>query len=362
MSSALPFLPVVTLASVDVVARGAAVGGMLCDAPDGVAVVYDIEPGAGDRVTLHRSVSGSSGVREREAVVLEHGCLSCTLREDLLPTLHRLAEDDLPFVVLGLPVTAEPLAVVRALQSEVGRLRAAAVVTAIDGEGLVDDVLGDATLAERGSTLFPGDRRALGEVLAHQVEYSDVVASISPLSRTAARLVSHLAVPQFRIDQIPVHGLDPRHLGRVRRPSRDPRGDLQAVTPPTADDGDGVWTIDLRAERPLHPGRFLERVEALGAGRLRSRGHVWLASRPELACAWDGAGGQVSIGALGPWSRGRASTRIVVTGTEPSQRRRVARAFHGLELTAEEHARGSHWWVARGDDLDPWLGDLADCA
>ncbi len=363
-------VPVVTVASVDVVLRASAVAGLLCDVPGAYVVQHDVGPvGPGARpdedadggTRLRRTVHARSGVVEQTDVDLGHGCLSCALREDVLPTLRRLAEDLPPLLVLALPVAAEPLPVVRALQHEGGRLRAGGVVTVVDADSLVDDLLGADTLAERGRDLFAGDERALGEALAHQVELSDVVATSRPPGPAASRLLAHLATPRFPIEVRDVHDLAPGRLAALLRPGHDPRGDVQAVRPAPVRDGDGVWTLDLRAGRPLHPGRVLDRVEDLGRGRIRARGHMWLPSRPGTACAWDGAGGQLSIGSVGPWRR-RAGTRIVVTGTDPADRSRLTRAFRGLELTDDEAARGTHWWRRHGDDLDPWLGDAAECA
>ncbi|MGL5857928.1 MAG: GTP-binding protein [Angustibacter sp.] len=360
-----PVLPVVTVASVDPVARGSAVGGALCDVPDALAVQYDVERPADhddQAAVLNRLVMDGRGIVERAQVELEHGCLSCAIREDVLPTLHRLADVIPPLLLLALPVAAEPLPVVRAVQAEDGRIRAAAVVTAVDGAELVHDLLGDDTLAERDLGLFSADSRSVGEVLAHQVEVSDVLATTAPLDSRSATLLEHLSTPPFRIAQAGVHDLDPGRLASLLRPTLDPRGDLQAVAPPLTPDTHEVWTLDLRCDRPVHAGRLLDRIEDLGSGSLRARGHLRLASRPHTACAWDGAGGQLSIGSLGPWAGGQASTRIVVTGTERDERKRIQHAFRSLELTADEHARGDRWWAAYGDDLDPWLGDLADCA
>lgn len=79
-----------------------------------------------------------------------------------------------------------------------------------------------------------------------------------------------------------------------------------------------------------------------------------------LTCAWDGAGGQLSIGSLGLWSRPSERTRLIVTGTGPVDRERVAAAFDAVILTDTEHRRGATWWRARGDELAPWLGELND--
>lgn len=114
----------------------------------------------------------------------------------------------------------------------------------------------------------------------------------------------------------------------------------------------------MRCSTPLHPGRLMERLEALGSGRIRSRGHFWLASRPELVCAWDGCGGQVSIGPLGEWEELHPrGTRLVVTGVDPLDRARVRTAFAEIiDATATDTDRPAH------DGFDPWLGPISSLA
>jgi hypothetical protein len=93
-------------------------------------------------------------------------------------------------------------------------------------------------------------------------------------------------------------------------------------------------------------------------------------TRPGHACAWDGAGGQLSIGTIGPWPAGRRpGTRIVVTGTQEAHRSRTPQelraVFDAVLADDAELARGPGWWAGRPDGLDPWLGgpaDLTDCA
>lgn len=97
-------------------------------------------------------------------------------------------------------------------------------------------------------------------------------------------------------------------------------------------------------------------VARLGRGRHRSRGSFWVPSRPDSVCVRDGAGGQLSVGALGAWGRRAAATRLVLTGVEDVRADLLA-AFEDVLLTTDEHARGLHPWLGADDVLAPWLGD-----
>ncbi|MCH7231197.1 GTP-binding protein, partial [Glycomyces sp. L485] len=63
----------------------------------------------------------------------------------------------------------------------------------------------------------------------------------------------------------------------------------------------GVVATVYRARRPLHPERFHAALPALAGQTLRGRGHLWLASQPDQAVAWESSGGGVSMGDLGRW-------------------------------------------------------------
>lgn len=367
-----PTVPVLTVCSLDPVLRGSACAGLLFDLPGALVVQHDLVPVGPDGASLlRRTVFDVTGCVESAEVEVGHGCLSCALREDVLPTLFRLAGRRRGALVLALPVAAEPLPVIRALieaprRSGV-RLRPAAVVTALDGAALEEDLLGDATLRERGLELSAVDDRGVGEVLGHQLEYGDAALVPDALDPRAARLLQHLRMPGGPVDVVPLHDADVAGLLAVTRPSADPRGDLLRALPSGLPDGDGVWTVELASDRPLSPYRLLERVEDLGRGRTRARGHFQVHTRPGHACAWDGAGGHLSIGTIGPWPAGRRpATRLVVTGTDGAHGARtpeeLREVFDQVLLDDDEAARGPAWWAGRPDGLDPWLGDLTDCA
>jgi G3E family GTPase len=135
------------------------------------------------------------------------------------------------------------------------------------------------------------------------------------------------------------------------------RRDARWVEPYGGPTEHGTWTLDLHSVRPFHPQRLLENIEALGGGRLRGRGRFWVPDRPDSICQWDGAGGQVSIGAV--WRTGRElpTTHLVVTGQDPADLPRVRDAFARCLLTVAEWAEGLTPWLGAEDPLAPWLGD-----
>lgn len=380
-------VPVSVLTTTDPVLRDSALFGLLMDAPGVVAVRHEIHTDH-----LRRVVQDATGVLEDVLVPLEHACLSCAVREDAVPTIARLAGDGRwTQVLLALPVSAEPLPAARALAAEtapggpLAHTRIATSLALVDLDTFEDDLLGEDTLTERGLELTADDERSVGEALAAQVEQADLVVACGghgsgstsssgmdadTAHATASGLLDRLrGAGTRRVDGL--HALTAANLAAGRHsPSRAERRahPLGAVvTEPGVVSGDRSWTLELRSALPFHPERLVERIEDLSAGRLRARGVFHVADRPGLACLWDGAGGQLAVADLGPWSEVCAGTephtRIVVVGVADgasaervdADRQQLLEAFQGALCTPEEMSDGTaRLW--REDHLAPWLG------
>ena len=359
-------VPVLVVASIDLIARQSFTSGLLLDLPAAVVVTHDLDAHL-DGGGVRRLVTDRDGVRYDDHQPLDHACLSCAVREDLAPTLHQLVEDGRwRQVVVALPVSADPVTVVSLLQHEIGhgrcgRAELAGTVSLVDPATLVEDLFGDDLLAERGLALGAADRRSVGEVLARQIECADLVATSTAAHGTPVTLLQHLTMsndPPTSWNHVDGNELVRRRLDPATLPSRT---DPLRIPPGAARTDPDVWTLDLTSSRAFHPGRLQERIEDLGRGAFRARGCFWLPTRPDTLCVWDGAGGQLSIGQAGSWRPQRPSTRLIVTGLYPADRARVADAFREVLLTASETtaARG---WAGRSDGFEPWLDEHSTAA
>lgn len=355
-----PGLPVSVLTAINPVLRELLVGGLLLDVTGAVELRYttDREDGA-----LRRQVVALDGVREDVEVELGHPCVSCAMREDALPTLDRLAAaTGITAVLLTPPLTAEPEVVAGTLLPGQGTWHLASAVAVLGAERAREDLLGDATLAERGLGWGGGDQRAVGEALAAQLEYADVIVldgahETGHEAEAGRELVEHLrSAEQLLLPS--VHEVAPSVVlgGRLDHPEAAARRDVRAVRAHGGPTVHGTWTLELRSERPFHPGRFLDNIEDLGSGRLRSRGRFWVPDRPSTVCQWDGAGGQVSVGAVADTGAELPDTHLVVTGVAPEDAPRVREAFARSLLTPQEWEEGLAVWLGADDPLAPWLG------
>ena len=294
----------------------------------GVLVAHDLR-GLAEGV-VHRRVLDDDG--EHHAVLeLAHGCVSCTLRGDLLPLLVRLARDpDVGAVVLLLDPGMEPEAVCGALHALVpdgaegpvtDLLTLRGVVTVLDAATWLDDATGDDALGERGLGLTADDERTVAQMVVGPAELADVlvVAGRCPTPWDRVRLeavLDRLAPRAVRLTAADALAGAPElaadlgaeiveRLGALPRDARrgapeDAHAPLLRGQPPLARDA-GVSLLHVGHRRPFHPERLHAAIDVLLRGTVRARGRVWVASQPEHVLWLESAGGALQIGLADTW-------------------------------------------------------------
>lgn len=353
----MPRIPALLLASIDPIVRDTALMCLLTDIPDAVGLRYDLlpdEPGRARRVTMT-----ASGVDEDVIIDLDHTCVTCGTNEDIgeagIHAVNRLRATSL---IIANPIAAPSHATARVVAGQ-GDFRLAAVLAACDSADVAEDLLGDDLLDERGLQLAPDDTRAVGQALAAQVGHADFVLDVrGTATGVGSELLDHVrAADSHRVD-----GFTSVDLWTLLAHDHHVATGMQRIDPmcivPGVRQGAGdVWSLHLTNDRPFHPQRLREQMAALALGGTFNRGHFWLATRPFTACAWEGVGGQLSIGAIGDWGGRHPRTHLAFTGTDTAVRQRVVEAFDASLLTADEMAAGAQAWMSLTDDYDPWLGE-----
>lgn len=350
--------PLVLLTGIDADAMAHTMIGLQWDAPHAVNVRHEIDV---ERQVLTRIVSDMVGVVERTHIDLDHACVSCALREDVMPTLERLADDGRwGSIIAHLPVAAEATQVCRIVGHDdvlSGTLHVASVLAVVNGPTVRTDLLGDDLLRERGLQTSAEDSRGVAETHAALVEYADAVVVVGEIDETDRHLVSMLLRPGAG-DVLDHLQLDTASIVGARRPHDaaeawvDP-GQTRSVGLAQAG---RAWTIELRSERPFHPERLMANLQELGGGARRSRGCFWLPTRPDDVCEWDGAGGQLSVG-LCEHGTAEPHTRILVTGID-DDRDQLLDLFRHCLITDDELAVRGTIWESNEDGYEPWLGPI----
>ena len=291
--------------------------------PDRILIRHDLSGVLGG--VVHRVVRTGAAVLEDERVSLVHGCVSCTLREDVLPCLVRLAQTHPGSnLILVLPEVVEPETVAEAAARCLvnGRpvgdaARFDSFVTVADARHLMDDLTTTDDLADRSMHAAPDDLRSVAVVVSRQVEFADTVVlwgqpSADPFETERCAVVLHRLAPwatHVRAGQDMTGDIKElaRQLGGLGRHQRDSpavlarglAGHLVGAHEPEADCG--VVSAVFRARRPFHPQRLFEALGDIIGDVLRSRGHLWLASQPDKALCWESGGGGLGMGSLGQW-------------------------------------------------------------
>jgi G3E family GTPase len=310
----------VVLAGLDRDGTEAAATRLLDRDPDLVVLHHDLRDLRRGRV--HRRLR-SGAADGRSTLQLAHGCVSCTVREDVVPTVARLA-GRVRRIVLHLDPGLEPEPVCWALDALANRpggptvtdlVSLRGVVTVLDPLRWLDDATGDDSLPERGLSTVPDDERTVAQVAVGQAEFADVLVTLPAgpdpdaweLARSGA-VLDRLAPLARRVrsadlgvaDVFDADLPDEAHRG-VAGGVHDP---LLRGAPPLEPDA-GVRTLVFSERRPFHPDRLHGALDHLLDGVVRSRGRIWLATRPDAVLWLDSAGGGLRIAHAGEWLAGR---------------------------------------------------------
>ncbi|QLL07721.1 ribosome hibernation factor-recruiting GTPase MRF [Mycobacterium vicinigordonae] len=268
-------------------------------------------------------LSGGELTAVEEALELAHGCLACTIRNDLLVLLRKLhRRSNVERIVVHLAPWLEPEPVCWAINHVRVRVgpgypdgpaahdvQISGVVTCIDTERWLSQSLGD--------DLLP-DGRTVAQAAVGQAEFADLLVLTRPEPTTLA--VLRRLAPRARITvgtervELALANLDEQsRCGR----SDSPHVPLLAGLPPLAPDG-RVTIVEFNARRPFRPERLHDAVDRLLDGVVRTRGRLWLANRPDHVMWLESAGGGLRVASAGKWLA--AMTLSEVAGVDPERR------------------------------------------
>ncbi len=257
-----------------------------------------------------------------QLVEMTNGCICCTLRDDLLTEVRRLAEmDRFDYLLIESSGISEPLPVAATFDfrdedgrslSDVARLDT--MVTVVDAANLLRDYGSQDFLAERGETAGEGDTRTLVELLVEQIEFADVVVlnkagTASPADLRAARQIVgglNAAARVIETDYGRIELADILGTGRFdfEKASEHPLWfkelhGFRDHVPETEEYG--IRSFVYRARKPFHPARFKAFLDESWPGVIRAKGFFWLATRPHHVGEVSQAGALVRSGRLGLW-------------------------------------------------------------
>ena len=350
-----------------------------------------------DAATVKSEVSLNRS--EEKLIEMSNGCICCTLREDLLEEVNKLAKEGrFDHLVIESTGISEPLPVAETFTfadeegvslSDVAKLDT--MVTVVDAVNFLKDYQEAKYLKDKGESLGEDDERSVADLLVDQVEFADLIlisktdlVNTEDLERLKAILktlntdAKVLPIEHGNVDIDKVLNTGLFDFERARQAPgwlKEMRGEH---IPETEEYGIGSFCYEAR--RPFHPDKFHEFLHNTKQyGKLiRSKGFFWLATRPEYAGQWSQAGGIARYGFAGlfwkavpkkDWPEdeeylasiknqwvepfGDMRQELVFIGQNLDQKQIIKKLDECL-LTEEELLKGRAYWESLNDPFPAW--------
>lgn len=350
-----------------------------------------------DSATVKNEVSLNH--KEEKLVEMSNGCICCTLREDLLIEVTKLAQegrfDNLVIESTGI---SEPLPVAETFTfadengvslSDVATLDT--MVTVVDAVNFLRDYEAAQSLQETGEYLGEEDHRSVSDLLVDQVEFADVILisktdlaqteEVERLKAILKTLNTHARIISIQNGQVDISDVLDTGLFNFERAQQAPGWlkELRGEHVPETEEY-GISSFSYQARRPFHPEKFYQFLHSTTQfGKLiRSKGYFWLASRPEFAGQLNQAGGIAHYGFAGMFWKAIPKEQwptepeylkaIEDHWVEPfgDMRQELVFIGQGLDkaamiealdqclLTEEELLAGQTWWQTLQDPFSVW--------
>ncbi|QEL23900.1 GTP-binding protein [Bosea sp. F3-2] len=259
---------------------------------------------------------------EESLVEMSNGCICCTLRDDLLSEVRRLAEErKFDYLLIEGTGIAEPLPIAATFSfrdeedrslDDVARLDTMATV--VDALNLLRDYDSRDFLGDRGETAGEGDERTLVDLLVEQIEFADVVvinkaSEVSPQELEKVRLVvrglnADARIVEADFGRVPLDRLLDTKLYSEEKAQTHPLWHKELYgfrdhVPETEEYG--IRSFVYRARRPFHPLKLHAFMGKRLPGVVRAKGHFWLATRPHWVGEYSLAGRITRTEGMGRW-------------------------------------------------------------
>jgi G3E family GTPase len=355
-----------------------------------------------DGSEVQRDVSLNRG--QEKLVEMSNGCICCTLREDLLEEVCKLARDGrFDYLLIESTGISEPLPIAETFTfrdesgqslSDIARLDT--MVTVVDGVNFLLDYQAAESLASRGETLGEEDERSITDLLIEQIEFADVIL-ISKVDLISSRERQELIAILERLNaqaeiipmvmgEVPLNKVLNTGCFNFEKAAEAPGWlrELRGEHVPETDEY-GIASTAYRARRPFHPQRFFDFIARpwVNGKLLRSKGFFWLASKHTDAGSWSQAGGLMRHGFAGRWWRfvpkaqwpqdeertaGIMENWAAATGDCRQELVFIGQNIDFAQMTAElddcllsedEMALGVEGWQRLADPFGPWFDEVA---
>ncbi len=306
---------------------------------------------------------------EEKLVEMSNGCICCTLREDLLVEINRLAkEGKFDYLLIESTGISEPLPVAETFtfEDEDGEslsnyAQLDTMVTVIDGKNFLKDLESVKTLADNRIGLDEDDDRTIANLLLDQIEFANIIV-INKLDlineEQAMRLKAFMTKlnPNAEVifsenGQVELSKILNTKKFNFDEAANNPGWlkELRGEHVPETEEYD-ISSFVYDADRPFHPQRLMQVFsESRLENVVRSKGFFWIASHPDMAGIWSHAGNIINLNPGGYWEEDfEKKQQVVIIGVKlnkPKVKAALDQALltdDELELTPQEWKTFSH--------------------
>ncbi|MDM5360987.1 GTP-binding protein [Peribacillus sp. ACCC06369] len=258
---------------------------------------------------------------DEKLVEMQNGCICCTLREDLMIEVEKLAKQgDIDYIVIESTGISEPVPVAQTFSyvdesmgidlSEYCRLDT--MVTVVDGYNFWQDFTSGETLIDRMQATDTADGREVVDLLIDQIEFSNVILlnkidlmdadAVEELKAVLHKMNADARIIETDHSKVQLKEVLNTHLFDFEKASQG-AGWIKELNeehiPETLEYG--ISSFVYRRKLPFHPSRLMTWLESWPVEVVRAKGFLWLASRNDIAGLLSQAGPSLTIQAAGKW-------------------------------------------------------------
>jgi G3E family GTPase len=258
--------------------------------------------------------------KEEKLVEMSNGCICCTLREDLLVEVAKLAKSKkFDYLLIESTGISEPLPVAETFTfkdesgtslSDISTLDT--MVTVVDAVNFLKDYDEAKYLQEVGESLGEEDERSVADLLVDQVEFADIIlvskidlvkkSDLNKLMAVLKTLNTDAKIIPISHGKVNINNILNTGLFDFERAQQSAGWlkELRGEHIPETEEY-GISSFVYEARKPFYPQQFYDFLHSkdLSGKLIRSKGFFWLATRPMFVGNWSQAGGIAHHGFAG---------------------------------------------------------------
>jgi len=267
---------------------------------------------------------------DEKLVEMQNGCICCTLREDLIIEVEKLAQNgDIDYIIIESSGISEPIPVAQTFTyvdesmgidlTEFCRLDT--MVTVVDANRFWHDYGSGESLLDRKQAVDELDVREVADLLIDQIEFADVILLnkmdlISKENQEKLTAIIKQFNPEAKIyrsefSQVPLDKVLNTGLFDFEAASQS-AGWMKELNEEHISETEeyGISSFVYRRKKPFHPVRLMAWIETWPAEVVRAKGFIWLATRNNDSGLLSQAGTSLSIQGAGKWVATYPDTEI----------------------------------------------------